>query len=660
LHVGNRGLTPGKTIKSHADYATSLTRDFAEPLHALPYVPSSATDRLEKTLKAYESAQSKIVKAQKKGGPKLLAAQQDAQDLQRQLEAQVVPEFVGVHQGTTMDRLQGLKELAVKWETGQSDMGNKRSEASQQGMMRVLGWEPEQQVSMLAIEKFGGVPLGSGQPRNMTSTPVRNTTIRRPTLPSDAGSTRSTEHASPSGGGFASTLKSKFGRKNSTMMTPSRGRTNSDAPPLRQQSTDIGGPPSTYATPLATPMMDAPRAGVDDDGFSVPPVDRGQAPWERQQQGRDLLDDDDEHQSGNGITGFANSVSPATESPPVPKFSSLALAPEPIQESESDREAALAKMQSTLLSSAPSGQGPSRRATLRARRDVRNTMFTALDRVEDEASLGEAVRAQKGDPFAAGGEGLRASFVESVSAVIKNGTVQRAMVTGEVSLTLKDPSVVTSVPLHIRLDAFEQLDKVAPNPRYLSQYPNTPGEYLLDLAALAQASTAGKGPTLFKYQVHIGDGRAGEWTPLEITPQWKPMAGESRLVLGYHANASSRLAQRDPAAVITDLTLTVTLGGANVTTVQAKPPGGTWSPEARAITWTLPDVDFSPSSAPGKIVARFITEGEAPAVPEPVLASFRVEGSLSTALGVSVVDEKAGWTFESVKRAVVSGKYVAE
>lgn len=287
-------------------------------------------------------------------------------------------------------------------------------------------------------------------------------------------------------------------------------------------------------------------------------------------------------------------------------------------------------------------------------------MFTALDRVEDEASLGEAVRAQKGDPFAAGGEGLRASFVESVSAVIKNGTVQRAMVTGEVSLTLKDPSVATSVPLHIRLDAFEQLDKVAPNPRYLSQYPNTPGEYLLDLAALAQASTGGKGPTLFKYQVHIGDGRAGEWTPLEITPQWKPMAGESRLVLGYHANASSRLAQRDPGAVITDLALTVTLGGANVTTVQAKPPGGTWSAEARAITWTLPDVDFSPSAAPGKIVARFITEGETPAVPEPVVASFRVEGSLGTALGVSVVDEKAGWTFESVKRAVVSGKYVAE
>lgn len=540
----------------------------------------------------------------------------------------------------------------MKWETGQSDMAAKRGDASQSGMMRLLGWEPEEQVSMLAVEKFGGVPVGAGRP--IASTPVRSNSARRPTMQSDAGSVRSSDHAS--GGGFASTLKSKFGRKNSTM-TPTKRvdaqRTYSDAPP-RQGSTDPSQ--SAYATPLATPM-EQPR---DEDGFSVPPQDRGQAPWERQP--RDLLDDEDEHQSAraDGITALPTSASPGIESPPLGgKFNSLSLAPQPIEESEAERAAALAKMQSTLLSSAPAPSGPSRRATLRARRDVRNTMFTALDRVEDEASLGAAVRAQK-ESLGPEDGGLSAAFTESVSVLIKSGEVQRAMVTGEVSLALQNSSVTAAAPLHIRLDAFEQLDKVAPNPRYLSQYPGVPGEYLLDLAALAQASSAGKAPTLFKYQVHIGDGRAPEWTPLEITPQWKPMSGESRLVLLYNANASSRLAQRDPHATISDLNLTVTLGGgANVTTVQAKPPGGTWPPEARAITWTLPPVSASGSDAPGKIVARFITEGEEPAVPEPVVASFRVDGSLCTGLGVSVVDDKAGWTFD-VKRAVVSGKYVAE
>lgn len=636
-------------------------------------MPSSLTDRLEKTLKTYDGAQSRLAKAQKKGGAKLLAAQQDAHETQRQLQEHLVPEYIATHQKTTLDRLHGVKELSVKWETAQSDLAARRSEASQAGMMRLLAWEPEETVSMLAVQRFGGVPVGAGRSTGPTGTPMRNASVRRPTLQSDAGSVRSaTEHASS---GFASTLKSKFGRKNSTIVTPSRAARE----PARQQSMEPQS--STYATPLATPMMETPApdaaAGtVDPDGFSVPPRDRGQAPWERQQKARDLLDDDDDEE--DGITELPTSASPGMESPPTTttptggKFSSLSLAPQPIiEESEAERAAALAKMQSTLLSSAPSGGsggsgggGPSRRATLRARRDVRNTMFTALDRVEDEASLGQVVRAQKESLVSREGGGLSAAFTECVSVHMRQGEVERAVVTGDVSLALKDVERASGT-LHIRLDAFEQLDKVAPNPRYLTQYPNTPGEYLLDLAALAHASsssTTGKAPTLFKYQVHIGDGRATEFAPLEITPQWKPMPGETRLVLLYNANAGSRLAQRDLAASMVDLAVTVTLaaGGANVTTVQAKPPGGTWSPEARAITWNLPPLSASSASGPGKIVARFITEAEEAAVPEPVVASFRVEGTLCTGLGVSVVDDTAGWTFESVKRAVVSGKYVAE
>ena len=382
------------------------------------------------------------------------------------------------------------------------------------------------------------------------------------------------------------------------------------------------------------------------------------------------MDDDDEEQlreSSARVESPLESTAAPTPAPATSKFPSLALAPAPITESEADRAAALAKMQSTLQS----GQGPKRASTMRGRRDVRNTMFGALDRVDDEASLGEVVRKERqaagemvaspisvsGNPFetASPGTGLRASFVETISAVIKSGSVQRAMITGEVSLTLKDAtSLASQPPLHIRLDAFEQLDKVAPNPRYLSQYPNTPGEYLLDLGALAHASS-GKGPTLFKYQVHISEARAAEFTPLEITPQWKPMQGETRLVMTYRANPSSRLVQ----ARLTDLKLTVGLGGPEVTTVQAKPPGGTWSPEARQITWSLPDLDLA-QSTPGKIVARFITGGEELGVPEPVTAHFKVDGTLSTGLGVSVVDASAGWTFEDVARATTSGKYVVE
>ncbi|KAJ9115462.1 hypothetical protein QFC22_005220 [Naganishia vaughanmartiniae] len=774
------------TIKTHSDYASIITRDYSEPLRTLPSLPPSSSDRLERTLKSYESANSKIAKAQKKGGAKLLAAQQDAADLQRQLSAQLVPEFIALAQQTTYHRLTMMKELGVKWETWQAEMGNRRAAASEVGMMQVLALEPEELVRSLPRTAFG-VTAGSGggfvdAPRPSAGTPTRSSTLRRPTLTSDASSARSSRHPSDftsaagpqtpsgggSGGGFASTLKSKFGRKNSTMVPLGgggsfRGRAGSDAAPAsgninagRGQNMDSVSSRvqsgSTMPAALASPVpleasTHARGRPVDEEGFSVPPEDRGYAPWERNTQGgrRDLLDDDNDEESGYAghgerdetITALPTTASPLNESPSAiaqgnnNKFASLSLAPTPIQESETDRAAALAKMQSTLLAQGPAGtsnsgngSAPNRRATMRARRDVRNTMFTAVDRAGDDTSLGETVKRQRGtsgdifggavssaaaltptrgvaalatnvradsaipspasttmNPFdgnvssAPMGSGLRASFTETVNAVLTSAGVQRIMITGEISLTLRDAhlgGLDTSTPLHIRLNAFEQLEKVAPNPKYLSQVPNVPGEYLLDLDTLAHITSAAapnaRPPILFKYQVHIGDGKAGEWAPLEIMPQWKPMKGETRLVLTYGVNTRGRLASRiasmktDGPIALQDLTLTVGLSGAPVTTVQAKPAGGTWQPERRKITWTLPDLPLGASATPseGKIVARFITEGEEFGQPDQVTAQWRVSGTLSTGLDIVVVDPAAAWRFEQVRRGVVSGKYVAE
>ena len=55
-------------------------------------------------------------------------------------------------------------------------------------------------------------------------------------------------------------------------------------------------------------------------------------------------------------------------------------------------------------------------------------------------------------------------------------------------------------------------------------------------------------------------------------------------------------------------------------------------------------------------------------VPEGVTLRWRVEGCLSSGLGISVVEPTSdtetsrgeAWRFEQVSKAVVSGKYVAE
>lgn len=495
------------------------------------------------------------------------------------------------------------------------------------------------------------------------------------------------------------------------------------------------------------PLAETPR--VDADGFTLPPENRGQAPWERPTgTPRNLLDDEDDETDG---------VSPlptpgANGSFSAPKLN-MALAPLPIEEDESERQAALQKMQSTLLAKPPSG--PGRKNTIRGRRDVRNTTFNTLpddmplaqalklqgqqedaaeQRTMAESPVQEVLSTPTGSVFpptgrpsmsggtftglnpltaqftgrhntntnasspssligsmnpfdqngpAIAGSGLRATMTETVNAISKGGLVQKAMVTGEICVTMRDlPEYIPANgvgPVHIRLDEFEQLEKVAPNPKYLSQVPERPGEYYLNVELLASATISQSSrPVLFKYQLHVGEGRAGEFAPIEVHPQWKTAAGETRLLINYKSNEEGRLARSLAAASSTslfgenssgklsDVSVVAGLGGPDITGVQAKPPGGTWSAEKRKMLWNVTDVDLDSKSAAsaGKIVARFVSAPDGPpGQPQGVSLTWKCHGSLTSGLNLSIVTPPGtseGWRFEEVGKAVVSGKYTAE
>jgi hypothetical protein len=482
---------------------------------------------------------------------------------------------------------------------------------------------------------------------------------------------------------------------------------------------------------------------VDEEGFSLPPENRGQAPWERPATNggtpRNLLDEDDDDERDN-ISPLPSASGSTFGAPKL----NMALAPLPIQEDESSRQAALQKMQSTLLSQPPSA--PGRKNTIRGRRDVRNTTFNTLpddmplaqalklqgqqeDTVdrnrEGQGEAGQEVLAtpttsvfgagaastmnQRGsvvspmipqftgrdngngtamssptsvigstNPFDQGasvltGSGLRATITETVHVVSKGGLAQKAMVNGEICVTIRELSKYASTngsdPIHIRLDEFEQLEKVAPNPKFLSQVPERPGEYYLKPEVLAHATASqSTRPVLFKYQLHVGEGRAGDFAPIEVHPQWKIAPGDNRLLINYKSNDEGRLARRlretgEGMGRLTEISVVAGLGGPEITQVQAKPQGGTWSAERRRMVWNVSDVDFDPSSgsSAGKIVARFLSSAEGPlGRPEGVSLRWKCEGSLTSGLNLSVVSSNDGWRFEEVGKAVVSGKYTAE
>lgn len=395
-----------------------------------------------------------------------------------------------------------------------------------------------------------------------------------------------------------------------------------------------------------------------------------------------------ENNSVSGPSEILRGESPESLQPKL----NLSLAPLPIQETEEERQAALQKMQSKLLAGGP--QAPTRRSTIaRGRRDVRNTTFMQAgddvplalamgglrsNSVQEEPSQTESPAATSPipslnpfetpalgtlSPFATGqapirtpatGSGLRATITETVNAITKSGVVQRAMITGEISLTLGlDSNLPPPGPIHLRLTAFEQLEKVAPNPALLAQVPDRPGEYLLNSEVLASRA----GQILLKYQLHIQPGKESEYVPLEVQPSWRCKDGEARLVMPYIANTSGKLWSQSGA--VTDISFTAGLQGPAVTGVQAKPPGGTWSPTNRKIVWHVPNLDSNTSE--GKVIARFITEQGEVARPEPVAIKWHADGVLSSLIGIeTVTTEGAQWVFEEVKKAVGSGKYLAE
>lgn len=353
----------------------------------------------------------------------------------------------------------------------------------------------------------------------------------------------------------------------------------------------------------------------------------------------------------------------------------------PIQESEEERQAALEKMQQTLQLPPPQ---PSRRNTTRGRRDVRNTMYgfngtggmseepDAMDSPTTPSSANGAgivtprqqasMSSLSNNPFEspalaapsmpiASGQGLRANITEAINVIMRGGEIQRLQITGEIHLALHLQSPTSHGPIHIRLDAFERLEKIAPNPQYLAQVPDKPGEYLLNSETLAGASSkaTGKGTLLFKYQVHVSPGSELATLPLILEPAFLCKDGETRMILNYRTN-------QDKAKGLSGLSLMATFEpGPAVSNVQAKPAGGVWSPSTRRMTWDLGKIEGNE----GKIIAKFSSEAGEVLKPQGVQASWAAEGILASGIGIEVVGQE-GWKFEEVTKGLSTGKYLAE
>ncbi|KAH9861487.1 hypothetical protein J1614_011234 [Plenodomus biglobosus] len=415
--------------------------------------------------------------------------------------------------------------------------------------------------------------------------------------------------------------------------------------------------------PLSPPVIAEPKPEPekDADGFTVPPS------------AVDAITEAERE------AGFAQA-----ENNSAPQFK-LDIRNAPIQEEDDDADAATANLVNTLRAQAAQ---PKRSSTLRGRRDVRNTIFVPNPASPELQSIGELPpslpsagsgptsvpnsatfsapaippqptspafkpphRSLLSDDHAASDTqsirsgrslssaasttirhpdlhepGLSASLVETVSAWFEHGNVTKAMLIGQVALAF-NPIDISAGPFgteSIRLENFPVLEKVAPNPAFIEQSNDNPGNYTVDLSKITKTSVA------FHYQLHIEDSNITTLPPIILSPVWKSEPTQTSAILNYSLNPKFNLGGATNITVH-GLILVIRLEpGSKALSAQSK-PAGTFSRDKGLIYWRLGDVTLFKDSVAQTIRVRFFTEGEAR--PGNVEARWEISDEQSLALG---------------------------
>ncbi|UJO21694.1 Cytoskeletal protein syp1 [Fulvia fulva] len=263
--------------------------------------------------------------------------------------------------------------------------------------------------------------------------------------------------------------------------------------------------------------------------------------------------------------------------------------------------------------------------------------------------------------------GLSSSIVETVSAKFESGNTVSSSIIGEIALahnsTDRSPSTGQEI---IRLDHFSSLDKVAPNPAFLSQNLDRDGEYSVNLATLGS-----KTQVAFKYQLRADD--ALTHTPLLLSPVHKITPDATMVIIKYSLHPNFAFPSGTNSVTLHNIMIVHVLEGARASGSQSKPPG-TFAREKNLHFWNLGDVTLSQGAEPQQLLVKFTTESEATG--GHIEAKWDISGDEAQALGSGLTvsaaeadhdpfaDENAnpagGWKLVPNVKKLVSGNYVAK
>lgn len=270
--------------------------------------------------------------------------------------------------------------------------------------------------------------------------------------------------------------------------------------------------------------------------------------------------------------------------------------------------------------------------------------------------------------------GLNASIIETLSATFNNTQVTRAVFIGELALQY-NPSETAARPGSetVRLENFPVLEKIAPNPSFITQTPSGSGEYSVSLSQVTRPSVA------FKYQVHLEESNLAAHCPVSIMLTWKFEPTQASIMLTYAFNPAfvSPMGRR---VSLKNVKIFAYIENAKALRCQTKPSGVFDTKERNMVVWKLGDMTLDGyAEAPQKLLARFTTDSEAK--PGNIEMNWEISGEAAAGLGsglglsqMSSSKEEGGsdpfadesttsavgaWREVPLTRKMVSGKYIA-
>ena len=247
--------------------------------------------------------------------------------------------------------------------------------------------------------------------------------------------------------------------------------------------------------------------------------------------------------------------------------------------------------------------------------------------------------------------GLNSSIVETVSTWFSDGTVNRSFVVGEIALAY-NPTQSSADTETIRLDNFQVLEKIAPNPNFISSAisekgkekassEERAGEYIVSLSALKRPTPI----VAFKYQLHMDPINLAAYSPVLLTPAWQIQDAQASVIVLYTLNPAFVLSATETTPSTTSITLknvvvSVALNpsvdaGRATSAMMAPQTGAAFKRKQGLVVWKMPELVVSGEQQ--KLLVRFVTSGPK-ARPGHVEAKWELQGTTGSRLGVSVLD----------------------